>query len=146
MAKHLKLGKAGEGVDSLADSITDAIFQSHFGYSADEAQRRLSGQTIENYDDFSHDYITTTREQAVQQVQQYGVTGVQQHVRSPKSRATFFEKSEGDLGEGFKWTPHAKEQSDDYAHIASMLSAGIGGQMSQRQAKRSKGHVAYSPK
>lgn len=144
LAKHLKLEKAGESVDSLTDSITDAIFQSHFGYSAEEAQRRWSDQTINNYDDFARDYVATTRDQAVQQVQQYGIAGVRQHVQSPKSRAAFFEKSEGDLGSGFKWTDVAKTQSDDYGHIATMLSEGIGGRMSEDQARRSKKHVQYS--
>lgn len=146
LARHLKIEKAEGAIDALTQGILDGVFQEYFGFNATEAQRRLKDERIDNYDDFSHQYIDTTRTQAIRQVQSYGVTGVQQHMQDADLRGKFFDTSENDLGAGYKWTPHARKTSMDHQHVATMLSAGISGQMSPDYAKRSKKHVAYSPK
>lgn len=145
IAKHVKLGKGSDAIDALTDSITDAVFQDVFGFNAGQAEKELEGLVISNYDDFVGNYIRGTRDAAVKNVQQYGFTGVQQHMQDTKLRPGFFEKSEKDLGRGFHWSDHARKTSQEYVHVADMLSAGIGKQMSQDIAKKSKKHVLYSP-
>ena len=87
---------------------------------ATEAEKQLRDMIINNYDDFAHDYISNTRNVAVQQTQRYGVTGVEQHLQDKDLRPKFFEQSEKDLG-GYKWSDHAKKTTVDYAHVANML-------------------------
>jgi|SRR3989338_2566358 len=146
LARHLKIEKAEGAIETLTQGILDGVFESYFGFNATEAQRRLKDLKIDNYDDFSHQYVTDTRDHAVRQVQSYGVTGVQQHMQNTDLREKFFDTSEKDLGAGYKWTPHARKTSMDHQHVASLLSAGISGQMSPYTAARSKKHVAlYSP-
>lgn len=145
LAKHLKMQKNSEGIGALTDSITDMVFQQYFGFNADEVKKRHEGLVIDNYDDFSHDYIATTRNRTVQQAYTHGLTGVQEHMTDNAKRKKFFDQSGKDLGRGFNWSDHAKTKSTDYESVASLLSSGIGGKLSSETAKKSKNHVLYSP-
>ena len=143
LAEHVEIKGGKKAIGALTDSITDAVFRDVFGFDAAHAEKQLEGLTISNYDDFAQGYIGTTRDAAVQHVRNYGATGVQQHMQGPRTRKAFFEKSGGDLGAGFSWSDKAKNESDDYIHVATLLSSGIGGEMSTDAAKKSKGHVQY---